>query len=274
MKQTRLTFVIPTLNEEIFLPKLLNSLTIQTDHDFEVIVVDGNSHDKTVQLAEDFMNRLKNLKIIKCPHAGLPYQRNQGAKAASGNWLVFSDADNIFLPYSVERIKDYIKNSRINFFTTWLTPDTNVRSEVILSILGILMVEGSILIKRSFSPGPLTGIKSTLFKRIGGYNEQATWGEDMEFAQRVTKAGYNLDVIRETLYIWSMRRFRNEGKMKILQKFALASLYALITKRALTKMEGYEMGGHLYSSNTKKIKPSVLKTIDNRLRNLLKEMFE
>jgi len=204
----------------------------------------------------------------------LPYQRNQGARAANGNWLIFSDADNIFLPYAVSRIKDYIISQKTDFFTTWFTPDTDVRSEVILALFANLIIEGSILLKRSFSPGPLTAIRTAIFNRLGGYDEKATWGEDVEFSQRVTKAGHHLDIIRETLYVWSMRRFRNEGRMKVLQKFAKASLYALITRRALTKMDGYEMGGHLYQNKTGKLKPSVIKALDNKIKKLFQDFLK
>lgn len=266
------SIIIPTLNEEKYLPKLLASLAGQTDRDFEVVVSDGNSVDKTVSKAEEFNNKLKSLNIVRCPHAGLPYQRNKGAKEASGSWLVFSDADNIFFPYAVERIKNHIKTNKSSFFTSWVSPDTNIRSEVLLTMFANIIIEGSVLMKRSFSPGPLTGIKRKIFEDLKGYDEKATWGEDMEFAQRAVKSGHQLDIIRETLYIWSMRRFRNEGKMKVLQKFARASLYALLTKRALTKMDGYEMGGHLYR-NTNKIKPSIVKTIDHNLKKIFTEFF-
>ena len=274
MKKIKISIIIPTLNEEVFLPKLLQSLSNQTDTDFEVVVTDGKSKDNTILKANTFKDKINKLKIITCDHASLPYQRNRGADVADGDLLIFSDADNFFLPYAISRMREYITVHEPSFFTTWFSPDTDVRSEVILTVLGNLLIEGSILLKRSFSPGPLTVVTREVFKKVNGYNESASWGEDMDFAQRVVKSGYHLDIIRETLYVWSMRRFRKEGTMKVLQKFAKASLYVLLTKRTLTKMDGYEMGGHLYTKRTKIIKPSVLKTIDSRLKRLLREFFE
>ena len=115
-----ISIIIPTLNEEKFLPKLLESLTVQTVKDFEVIVVDGSSKDKTVELAYTFSSKLPKLTIVVSGRASLPLQRNLGAQKAEGDWLVFIDADSILLPYSVGRIEQYIKDESFNFVISYL----------------------------------------------------------------------------------------------------------------------------------------------------------
>ena len=62
MISTFFSVIIPTLNEEHFLPKLLADLSLQTFKRFEVIVIDANSSDKTVSLAREYAKYLK-LKI-------------------------------------------------------------------------------------------------------------------------------------------------------------------------------------------------------------------
>jgi cellulose synthase/poly-beta-1,6-N-acetylglucosamine synthase-like glycosyltransferase len=56
---TKLSLVIPALNEEKFLPHLLTSLTKQTKRDFEVAVVDGSSKDRTVDTARSFCSSFR-----------------------------------------------------------------------------------------------------------------------------------------------------------------------------------------------------------------------
>ena len=90
----RISVVIPALNEEKYLPQLLQSLSEQTQPDFEVVVVDGSSKDRTVELARSFSSKLPALNVIVSPTARLPLQRNLGARATSGEWLVFLDADS------------------------------------------------------------------------------------------------------------------------------------------------------------------------------------
>ncbi|OGG04177.1 hypothetical protein A2Z33_03410 [Candidatus Gottesmanbacteria bacterium RBG_16_52_11] len=268
------TIVIPALNEESFLPNLLDSLAAQTSNGFRVIVVDGSSRDRTVEVAKSYADRLPGLQVIVSRKASLPLQRNIGARAAKTNWLIFSDADNVLLPYAVERMEAFVKLRQPQFFTTWIQPDSEVQSEVVLSVMGNLLVEGSILLKRSFSPGPLTAITHDLFNSVGGYNERASWGEDMEFANRVTQTGAKLEVLRETIYVWSMRRFRKQGAAKVLQQIAKASVYALLTKRALTKMDNYEMGGQLYRDGQlkKRRTPSLIGQLDSKIRKLTSQI--
>src|SRR5512147_158891 len=105
---TKLSLVIPALNEEKFLPHLLTSLTKQTKQDFEVVVVDGSSNDRTVETARSFCSKLPTLKVIVSEKTRLPLQRNLGARATTGEWLIFIDADSRLLPYFIERIEWFI----------------------------------------------------------------------------------------------------------------------------------------------------------------------
>ncbi len=91
-----LSIIIPTLNEEKYINKLLNSLRNQFYKNFEIIIVDGGSTDNTEQVAEKFKHRFKRLDFIKAKEANASAQRNMGAKVAVGEVLVFADADVVF----------------------------------------------------------------------------------------------------------------------------------------------------------------------------------
>ncbi len=82
---SKLSIVIPALNEEKFLPNLLTSLTKQTRMDFEVVVVDGSSKDNTVALARSFGPKLPKLQVCVSERAGLPLQRNMGPEPLPEN---------------------------------------------------------------------------------------------------------------------------------------------------------------------------------------------
>src|SRR3989344_7060609 len=121
-KRPFFSVVIPTLNEEKYLPKLLKCLREQLDKDFEVIVVDGSSDDKTVERAE-------GVKIIASKKRNVSYQRNLGAKAARGKWLVFLDADvSIPANYLSEMHNTLILRKDCRFLTTWMRPDSKNKS--------------------------------------------------------------------------------------------------------------------------------------------------
>lgn len=94
--------VIPTLQEENYLPNLLTSIKHQSYTPIEVVVADGSpleSYLRTEEICQSF-----GARIFHRPDLNLPASRNEGAKQARGEILVFSDADNILDIYCVEHL--------------------------------------------------------------------------------------------------------------------------------------------------------------------------
>src|SRR4030042_1929958 len=140
-----ISIVIPTLNEEKFLPSLLSSLVEQSKKVFEIVVVDGSSKDKTVAIAQSFASDLPKLQVIVGQKANLPRQRNIGAKATTGEWLVFIDADSVVFPHFIERISTYIHEAHPSFFTTWARPDSEHPGDANITLLANMLLETSIV---------------------------------------------------------------------------------------------------------------------------------
>lgn len=86
-----ISVIVPTLNEEDFLGDLMNSLKEQDYSNFEVLVVDGGSKDKTKEIAESY-----GAQVIDLPNTKEFPSRNAAAKIASGDILLFTGADMIF----------------------------------------------------------------------------------------------------------------------------------------------------------------------------------
>lgn len=273
MQKPLFSVIIPTLNEKQFLPHLLESLSVQTNTNFEVIVVDGKSKDKTIDAAARYKRKIPHMTIIKSQR-GLPLQRNIGARNATGDWFLFSDADNILLPYTIERMASYVFAVKPSLFTCWCRPDSEKPNDALVALLANVIVEGSLLFKRQFTPGMLTVVKRTAFDFVGGYTQELRWGEDYDFSKKLHDHGIHLDILRETLYIWSMRRFRNEGTLKVLRQFAKAAFVILLTKKGLTRMPGYDMGGHVYGMKKQHVTLSVLKMYERKLKKLMLDLFE
>ena len=80
--------IIPTLNEEKYLPNLLDDLTKQKEENFEIIIVDGKSEDRTIDVAMKYKNKYL-IKTVVSQKRNLCYQRNFGAKNSVGEYLVF-----------------------------------------------------------------------------------------------------------------------------------------------------------------------------------------
>jgi rSAM/selenodomain-associated transferase 2 len=97
-----ISVVIPTLNEELALPATLGSLLDQ-DCDFEAIVVDGGSSDRTPAIVEDTAASHPAVRLLAADR-GRARQMNAGAADARGDWLLFLHADTLLPEKSLNRI--------------------------------------------------------------------------------------------------------------------------------------------------------------------------
>src|SRR5512140_1748661 len=92
----KLSIIIPAFNEEKYLPACLDSVLAalrQTGVQAGVVVCDNNSTDATARVARD-----KGVAVVFEPENQISRARNAGAKAASGDWMLFIDADSILDP--------------------------------------------------------------------------------------------------------------------------------------------------------------------------------
>ncbi|MBI5620666.1 glycosyltransferase [Candidatus Gottesmanbacteria bacterium] len=270
MKTPLFSVIIPALNEEKFLPKLLESLAGQTDKNFEVIVVDGKSKDRTVAVAKSFEKKLPSLRILSGEKASLPYQRNLGAANARGAWYVFVDADTVFLPYFIDRSIRFITASKTTFFTAWFRPDSEEIKDAILTLIINIIIEGYILIKRPWSPGAFVVVKKETFDRVGGYDEQKAYSEDHDFSTRLYKKHVPLSVFREVLCIYSLRRYRKQGMLRAIGVYIFSGISVLLTNKSPNQFPGFVMGGQLYNKKNVTWNEKVVADISLHLKSIIK----
>jgi len=100
-----MSVIVPSLNEEAYVAKTLESIANQrTNFDYDVIVCDGGSKDKTVRIAE------KYAKVVICPIRNKATQMNYAADKTKGDILVFIDADAILPENYLQRMYELFKN--------------------------------------------------------------------------------------------------------------------------------------------------------------------
>lgn len=107
-KKMKTSVVIPAYNEEKYIGTLLQHLSKQTVAPDEIIVVDNNSTDKTVEIVEKYQ-----AKVIHEPRQGITYARNAGFDAAKYDLIVRLDADTIPPPNYIERVKDIFQTEDV-----------------------------------------------------------------------------------------------------------------------------------------------------------------
>ncbi len=95
-----ISIIIPCYNSELFIHRALDSVLKQTWTDWELILVNNNSTDKTLSLLEAFKadHPAHRIHVFTETRKGAPAARNRGIKEASGTWVQFLDADDEILP--------------------------------------------------------------------------------------------------------------------------------------------------------------------------------
>ncbi len=258
-KKPFFSVVIPALNEEKYLPLLLDDLAKQTTQDFEVILVDGKSKDNTVKKANLFKKKLPSLTILSSSVRNVSIQRNMGADKAIGKYLLFNDADNRLPKYFLEGVKYQLHVKPLDLFTNWFIPDSVTASDKAIASYMNIMIETASLLNQPAAYGALIGCKKSIFKSIGGFNPKVGFAEDTEFVNRSHHKGHTFGVIREPRFVYSFRRFRKIGKLKMLQKYAVLNL-KFFTNQKVNQKKEYPMGGGYLEEETR-ITPGLTKLI-------------
>jgi len=214
-----LSIIIPTLNEEKFLPFLLKSIKKQCLSDYEIIVADGDSEDKTIEIAKSY-----GCKIIK---GGLPaIGRNEGAKKASGNLLLFLDADVVLPEKFFGKVLEEFKKRNLDVASFCLEPQTKRRTQKFLFDAFYnwpILVFGKILSHASQA----ILVKKDIFQKLGGFDEEIKFAEDHSFVRKAKKIG-NFGILRSVKILSSLRRFEKDGWILTYLKYIFAEIYMII----------------------------------------------
>lgn len=238
------SIVIPTLDEEKYLPLLLTDLLAQDFAAFEVIVVDAQSTDATQKVATSFTNKL-SLTFLSSAQKNASAQRNLGAYQAQGEWVLFMDADNRLPSYFLSGIKYQLaKQKNTDIFTTLLEVD---EEETVYKTIEQALNLGLILIKLLDKPsayGALIGCKRQILGTVK-FDEGLTFSEDGQFVNDCYKAGYHFTLFREPRFIYSMRRLKAEGTFTTL-KISLPLLIRYTLGDDMHGVKTYVMQGGKY----------------------------
>jgi glycosyltransferase involved in cell wall biosynthesis len=101
--------IVPTYKAEKYIAKTIKSVLAQTYSHFELIVVDDESPDRSVEICRQFQD--PRLKIISQKNRGLAGARNTGIRHARGDYLAFLDADDLWLPEKLEKHLQHLESS-------------------------------------------------------------------------------------------------------------------------------------------------------------------
>jgi glycosyltransferase involved in cell wall biosynthesis len=241
------SIIIPAHNEEYRIGKLLTSIGKQTFRNFELIVSDSASEDDTGIIVESHRHSIPSLVHLQNKTANVGAARNNGAKYARGEYLVFLDADVVIEDHFLKAIMRHIQAEHPPMMTMWNRPSPpSWRGRLIFGVMNRLVQ--ALQYSRPAANGPCIVIKKSLFNSIGGFDESIFFGEDYDIVKRAHAKGGFLRVYKNPLLFVSTRRFDQEGLIVSLYKSITALLYQFFFGPVRKPIFKYEMGGQYYKN--------------------------
>lgn len=182
--------VMPAYNRESYIAAALRSLIAQTFADWECIVVDDGSTDKTVAIVRSIIDREPRISLIEQANGGPGAARNRGASEAKGRYLAFLDSDDLWMEWTLDTYRNALDRAEWPEYLSGHQTYFLGRSAPNLpqAPLDVAIFKDAI---SAYSAGAaesgagMTVVTIDAFRRVGGFWEERTNAEDNDFTLRL-----------------------------------------------------------------------------------------
>jgi len=191
----KVSVIIPCFNAAPFVEAAIDSVFSQTYKNLEIILVDNNSEDETLEVLRQYQEKKTGLiSVLKENRRGVCFARNAGLRLASGEWIQFLDADDVLLPGKIQQQVNLIKNDIPFIAGTPIYVDKNGQRKARPP-------------EPDFFKGLFEGLglgntcanlwNHSILKQVGGWNEELPDTEDPELMFRLLK--WNEHILRDLI---------------------------------------------------------------------------
>ncbi|MFW5983003.1 MAG: glycosyltransferase family 2 protein [bacterium] len=198
MKKALCSIIIPLYNASQFIAQTLDSVFTQTYHQIEVICVDNNSSDNSIEIVKKYMDEHhSNITLLKEKKQGAPHARNLGLKHARGDFIQFLDADDYLLPDKIEKQIQFLKQTGADFVTAeHYTLSNNEKKH---------KQRNFITPWQALISGEIGITSSALFKKecinqIDGFDTTLSSNQEKDLYFRLLSNGFNVTQMKEPVF--------------------------------------------------------------------------
>jgi glycosyltransferase involved in cell wall biosynthesis len=201
----KISIVIPCFNQSEFLEDSIESAYNQTVQAHEILIINDGSTDDSQEVAERYM--FKSFPAIESPvrvinqvNKGLPSARNTGIMNATGDYILFLDADDILMENAIEKFTAEILQTNADVLAPSFREFDKSNREVILA--GFTMED----LKVANRLGYFSCIRRSALLDVGGYNPKMKWGwEDWDIWFDLFKRGKTVVALQDILVMYRVK---------------------------------------------------------------------
>jgi len=197
--------IIPVYNAHMHLKETVASILSQSETDFEIIMIDDGSSDNSLAIILEMASQDERIKIISQSNQGVSKTRNLGADIASGKYLAFMDADDIWHPEKLAKhraLHDRLDDVDASYAQIAFVDDQQINGNGAKTFSTVS--ENALTIDEIIAENPVCTtsnlvVSRMLFLSSCGFDQNMTHAEDQEWLARVVSKGYNICGIDEYL---------------------------------------------------------------------------
>lgn len=204
MKDPNVTVIMSVYDGEKYLCEAINSILNQTFKDFEFLIINDGSTDRTAEILQSYHD--PRIKTINNPeNRGIPKSRNSGMRIAKGKYIAVMDADDISLPRRLEKEVAFLdQNRNIGLVGTYYLM-INEKGKVLRTIKCLtesMELKDKLLEENQFGHGSVM-FRAECIEKVGLYREEFKLSLDYDLMLRISEV-YDVANIPEFLYQWRL----------------------------------------------------------------------
>ncbi len=191
-----ISIILPTYNRAKYLIDCINSVLNQTFKDWELIIIDDGSQDRTFEIINPLLEKYENIRYCKHKNRKLGLSRNAGIQASFGKYITFIDSDDQYKPNHLESRLEYMKAN----------PEVDL-------ISGGVETDGDIFVADYYQPGKLINTlecvmggtffaKRHVFFELNGF-QNIPYGEDTNLWERAEKKFKTVKIFQPNTYLYT-----------------------------------------------------------------------
>ena len=233
-----ISIIIPTLNEAKIIESTLRTLAATLTLPHEVIVSDGGSSDRTAELAAQYAN---TVVVHSCAgRQTIGQGRNDGAKVANSDLLVFLDADCVIPApdqFFARALAHFERDPELVGLTAYLhvfPADETFGDKLVSGIANLGLRVANNVLKRGASFGEFQMIRREAFARLGGFRADLIAFEDADMFRRLSRIGRTM-IAPELRVLHSGRRGHQVGHPQLIAMWLVNLAFVTLRNRTFSK---------------------------------------